>query len=95
MEKDTKHNLITKQEALKRMYSRTVCQNQTPKRKSCIKCPQCGQEILIVLPMQLMNKAIENHVQIHKAKRQSTILRHSTSINVRLALARQILEGIG
>jgi len=42
-----------------------------------------------------MNEVIENHVQFHKQKsEQNPLLKHSKPINIRLALAKQVLKNL-
>jgi hypothetical protein len=78
---------------LKQMYDRVVAPNQIYNKKGFIKCPDCGQEILITPTLRKMNEAIENHIQLHKKKHESKPLSNYTkSIAIRLALAKQILE---
>ena len=50
------------------MYAKVVAPNQIYAKKGFIKCPECGEEILIVPTLKKMNEAIENHVQLHKAE---------------------------
>jgi len=35
-------------------------------RLRCIKCPECGEEILLLPTLKLMTTAIENHVNTHR-----------------------------
>jgi hypothetical protein len=80
---------------LRQMYEKVVGLNCSPDKKSFIKCPECGQEILITSTLSEMNEAIEIHVQLHKVRLESNlILKYSKPINIRLALAKQILQKI-
>jgi hypothetical protein len=79
-------------EKLKQMYTKVVCANQIYLKKGYIKCPECGEEILVVPSLKKMNEAIENHVQAHKYEMApNLLLKHVRPINIRLALAHQIL----
>jgi hypothetical protein len=80
-------------EKLRQMYDRVVGSNQIFIKKGFIKCPDCGQEILITPTLRKMNEAIESHIQLHKKKTESKpFLSYTKPITIRLALARQILE---
>jgi hypothetical protein len=81
------------QKTLEEMFCRVTGQSPLGKRGT-IKCPECGKEMPIALPFKLMNQAIEDHVQFHKNQPQSIVLVYSKSMNVRLSLAHQILQGI-
>jgi len=81
------------QKTLEEMFCRVTGQSPLRKRGT-IKCPECGKEMPIALPFKLMNQTIENHVQFHKNQQQSLVSIYSKSMNVRLSLAHQILQGI-
>jgi DNA-directed RNA polymerase subunit RPC12/RpoP len=82
-------------EKLKQIYTKVVAPNQIYHKKGFIKCPECGEKILIVPTLRKMNEAIENHVQLHKEKTAPNLLqKHAKAINIRLALAQQILHKI-
>jgi hypothetical protein len=75
------------------MYAKVVTEpNQIYFKKEFIKCPECGEEILVTQSLKMMNDAIENHVKVHKMlTNDNSFMMHSKSINVRLDLAQQIL----
>jgi hypothetical protein len=80
-------------EKLSQMYTKVVGSNYIYVKKGFIKCPECGEEILIVPTLRKMNEAIENHVQLHKEKTSpNLLLKHTKPISIRLALAQQILH---
>ncbi len=79
-------------EKLRQMYVKVVGSNQIYLKKGYIKCPECGEEILVVPALKKMNEAIENHVQQHKAQTAPNLLvKYTKPICIRLALAQQIL----
>src|SRR6266545_4199405 len=79
-------------EKLRENYFKVVCSNQIYVKKGLIKCPECGEEILITPNLSKMNLVIENHVQIHRLETESNILlKHTKPISIRLNLANQIL----
>jgi uncharacterized protein with PIN domain len=97
MEKATppKGNFVDKDETLRQMYEKVVGLNCSSIKKSFITCPECGEEILITPTLSEMNEAIEIHVQLHKARIEpNLLLKYSKPINIRLALAKQILHEI-
>lgn len=84
---------VKEDEKLKMMYARVVSPNQIYVKKGLIKCPDCGQEILITPTLKKMNEAIENHIQLHRKKTElKPLLNYTKPIIIRLALAKQILE---
>lgn len=92
MEKATTAKRVQKNKKLKQMYDKVVGQNHTCK-KGFIKCPDCGEEILITPTLRKMNEAIENHIQLHKKKTElKPLLDYSKPITIRISLARQTLE---
>lgn len=80
-------------EKLEQMYLKVVSEpNHDCLKKGTIKCPECSQEILMIPSLKAMNKAIENHVKLHKELlKNSPLTMHSKSINIRLDLAQQVL----
>jgi len=84
---------IKNQKTLEEMFCRVTGQSSL-RRGGTIKCPECGMEMPIALPFKLMNQTIENHVQFHKNQAQTLVSIYSKSMNVRLSLAHQILQGI-
>jgi predicted RNA-binding Zn-ribbon protein involved in translation (DUF1610 family) len=77
---------------IRQMYAKVVAPNCGQIKKGFIKCPECGEEILITPTLRKMNEAIENHVLLHKEERESNLLeKYTIPINIRLALAKQIL----
>jgi uncharacterized protein with PIN domain len=83
-------------EKLGQMYTKVVENaNKDSLKKGFIKCPSCGEEILMIPTLRVMNEAIEKHVQIHKNKiKKDQALKHQTPIFIRLALMRQVLEQV-
>ncbi len=80
-------------EKLRQMYEKVVDSNYIYVKKGFIKCPECGEEILINPILKKMNEAIENHVQLHKKKMEiNLLLKYTKPINIRLALAQQIIH---
>ncbi len=80
-------------ERLRQLYMKVVTEpNYGYLKKGFIKCPECGEEILLLLSLRMMNDAIENHVKAHKKLlKANTLLMHSKSIDIRLDLAQQVL----
>ena len=80
---------------LRQMYAKVVSPYPGQVEKGFIKCPECGEEILITSSLMTMNEVIENHVRVHKDELESNIiLKYTKPINIRLALAKQILQQI-
>lgn len=81
-------------EKLSQMYAKVVVEpNQSYLKKEFIKCPECGEEILMIRSLKMMNEAIENHVDIHKkSPKDNSIIMQCKSINMRLDLAQQVLQ---
>jgi hypothetical protein len=93
MEEEITAKGVKEDEKLKLMYARVVSPNQIYVKKGLIKCPDCGQEILITPTLKKMNEAIENHIQLHRKKTElKPLLNYTKPIIIRLALAKQILE---
>ncbi len=88
-------NALYNQEKLKALYQKVV---EEPKKiplakKGFIRCPDCGEEILMIPTLRVMNKAIENHVHSHKEQLKADPIRvHQKAISIRLALMGQVLE---
>jgi DNA-directed RNA polymerase subunit RPC12/RpoP len=76
------------------MYARVVCPNIIQNQRNFIKCPECGTKILITPSLRKMTEAIENHVQLHKERESKLLEKHTKPINIRLALAKQVLYKI-
>ena len=82
-------------EKLKHMYAKVIGSNHIYVKKGFIKCPECGEEILITPPLKKMNQTIENHIQFHKKKLESKLLlKCAKPIYIRLALVRQMLYNL-
>jgi hypothetical protein len=81
-------------ERLRRMYEKVVAKpNEGCLRKGFVKCPECGEEILLVPSLRKMNEAIENHVKIHKEQlKANPILGYQKAIHIRLVLMEQVLQ---
>jgi DNA-directed RNA polymerase subunit RPC12/RpoP len=68
----------------------------SPSRKSkmkCIRCPECGEEILMVPTLKKMIEAIENHVSTHK--KQPSVEIDAPTLKpglIRTDLTEQVLE---
>lgn len=78
-------------ERIRQMYAKVVAPNCGQIKKGFIKCPECGEEILITPALRKMNEAIENHVLLHKERVSNLLEKYTIPINIRLALAKQIL----
>lgn len=81
-------------EKIKAIYRKTIEEpNKNTIKKGCIKCPDCGGEILMIPTLRVMHEAIENHVQKHKEQlRADPILKQQTAISIRLSLLSQVLS---
>lgn len=86
--------VIFDKEHLKSMYQRVVERpNQNPPQSVFIRCPFCGEEILMIPTLRVMNEAIENHIRKHKEELEDNpIKQHQTAISVRLSLTIQVLR---
>ncbi len=84
----------TLQTNIEEMYQKVVTQpNDNYQKRGYIKCPQCGDHILMIPTLKAMSQAIENHVKIHKDLLKSQPLqRQKTAIQIRLDLAQQVLK---
>ncbi|MFB3888207.1 MAG: hypothetical protein ACE14S_01865 [Candidatus Bathyarchaeia archaeon] len=82
------------EEKLKEVYEKVVEEaNRDPIKKGLIKCPECGEEILMIPTLRVMHKAIENHVHIHKEQlKAEPIKEHQIAIHIRLDLMGQVLQ---
>jgi transcription initiation factor IIE alpha subunit len=82
-------------EKQKQMYANVISPYSSQVEKGFIKCPECGEEILITSTLMKMNEIIENHVQLHRDELESNLLlKYTKPINIRLALAKQTLQQI-
>ncbi len=81
-------------EELKRIYLRVIEEpNKECSNRGLIKCPECGEEILMVPTLRVMHSAIENHVHVHKEQlKTDPIKEHKTAISIRLDLMSQVLQ---
>jgi hypothetical protein len=84
----------TTKNSLEEMYQKVVSEpNNNFQKRGYIKCPQCGDEILMIPTLKNMNQAIENHIQIHKELlKDQPLQRQKTAIQIRLDLAHQVLK---
>jgi hypothetical protein len=71
-------------------------QHSSPENVRCIRCPDCGEEIMMVPVLAQMIEAIENHLATHKE--HSGHLKHELAIphpkapNIEETLAEQVLQ---
>lgn len=81
-------------ENLKQIYLRTIEEpNKDCSKRGFIRCPECGEEILMIPTLRVMNSAIENHVHVHKEQlKTDPIKEHQTAISIRLDLMSQVLQ---
>lgn len=81
-------------EKIEAIYKKVVEEpNKNAVRKGCVKCPDCGGEILMIPTLRAMQEAIENHVQKHKEQlKEDPILKQQTAISIRLSLLSQVLS---
>jgi hypothetical protein len=81
-------------EKLKQIYAKVVEEpNKYSPKKGFIKCPECGEEILMIPTLRVMNEAIENHVHIHRKQlKTEPIKEHQKAIYIRLTLMSQVLQ---
>jgi len=78
-----------------KLKAKVVGPSRCQVKKGLIRCPECGEEILITPTLRQMNEAIENHIQVHKDEIEANLLlKYTKPINIRLALANQILQQI-
>ncbi|MCX8151224.1 MAG: hypothetical protein N3D85_06955 [Candidatus Bathyarchaeota archaeon] len=90
-------NLTFSDEQLKQLYRHVVEEpNLSCSKGGFIKCPDCGQEILMIPTLHVMNSAIENHVRHHKAQQKTDLIKSQHAVlKIRLSLMRQVLEKAG
>jgi DNA-directed RNA polymerase subunit RPC12/RpoP len=86
--------LLKETSNIEEMYLKAVSEpNDNYQKRGYIKCPECGDEILMIPTLKTMNQAIENHVKIHKELLKNNPLeRQKTAIQIRLDLAQQVLK---
>ena len=79
---------------LRAMYQKVIQEpNKNAVRKGFIRCPECGEEILLIPTLRVMHEAIENHVHKHKELlKADPIKQHQTAILIRLSLMGQVLQ---
>ena len=79
---------------LEEMYLKVVTgPNDDHLTRGFIKCPDCGNEILMIPTLRQMNHAIESHVKAHKELLKDTpLLKQQTAMQIRLDLAQQVLR---
>jgi hypothetical protein len=79
---------------LRAIYQKVIQEpNKTAVRKGFIRCPECGEEILMIPTLRVMNEAIENHVHKHKELlKADPVKQYQTAILIRLSLMGQVLE---
>lgn len=61
-------------------------------KMKCIRCPECGEEILLVPTLGKMIEAIENHIGTHRKQRPSRTEITLEPTNIRTDLTEQVLE---
>jgi DNA-directed RNA polymerase subunit RPC12/RpoP len=60
--------------------------------KKYIRCPECGEEILMVPTLREMIEAIENHITSHKKHpNNEATLAHVKTPRIRIELTQQVL----
>ncbi len=76
------------------LYEKVVVEpNKNNTEKGFITCPSCGEKILMIPTLRVMNTAIENHVLKHKEElKADPIKSHQTAISIRFALMEQVLQ---
>jgi hypothetical protein len=81
-------------EKLEQIYQKVVeTPNKNSLKRGFIECPQCGEEILMIPTLRVMNNAIENHVRKHKELlKDDPIKEHQMAISIRLSLTGQVLQ---
>jgi len=87
-------DLVFDDDNLRVLYERAVeLPNKNAPLKGFIRCPECGEEILMIPTLRVMSEAIENHVRKHEEHlKLNPIKAHQTAILVRLSLMSQVLE---
>jgi len=81
-------------EKLKNIYEKVVEEpNRNLLKKGFIRCPECGEEILLIPRLRVMSDAIEAHVHVHKEQLKAEPIKvHHKAIVIRLALVGQVLQ---
>ena len=94
MEESLTAGEVWDEDRINHMYMKVVAEsNQCNHKHGFIRCPECGEEILMIPTLRTMNEAIENHVKIHKdVLRANPPLKQITAIHIRIDLAQQVLE---
>jgi hypothetical protein len=60
--------------------------------KKFIRCPECGEEILMVPTLGEMIEVIENHVELHKKRPKNDVpFNHIKTPTIRIDLTQQVL----
>ena len=79
---------------LRTIYQKVIEEpNKNAVRKGFIRCPECGEEILMIPTLRVMQEAIENHVNKHKELlKADPVKQHQTAILIRLSLMGQVLQ---
>ncbi len=79
---------------LRAIYQKVIEEpNRNVAKKGFIRCPECGEEILMIPTLRVMHEAIENHVRLHKEQlKADPIKEHQTAIFIRLSLMEQVLQ---
>jgi hypothetical protein len=92
--KDRTNELTFDDQTLKDIYAKAVEEpNRNYLRKGFIKCPECGEEILMIPTLRIMSQAIETHVHVHKEQlKEEPIKEHTKAITIRLTLMGQVLK---
>ena len=61
-------------------------------RMNCIRCPECGEEILMVPTLGKMIEAIENHVSSHRRQPNTDVTVARLKMpSIRIDLTKQVL----
>ncbi len=86
--------IIYDEDELSAIYKRVVEEpNRETAHRGFIRCPVCGEEILMIPTLRVMQEAIENHVRKHKELlKGEPIKAHQAAIFVRLSLMGQVLQ---
>lgn len=71
-------------------------QQSSPENVRCIRCPDCGEEIMMVPVLAQMIEAIENHISTHKEHGEQHLkhdlpLQHPKTPAIRENLTEQVL----
>lgn len=86
--------IIYDDDKLRAIYQKVIeLPNKNVAKKGFIRCPECGEEILMIPTLRVMHEAIENHVHFHKEQlKADPIKQHQTAIFIRLSLMGQVLQ---